>query len=156
METGEDSIVYRYFGTELRLVFYLASFFFLLVSILRFRSAFVLSLIFFLICILIALFAYLDYKSHLLILDEEQLRFRSLFGPGVESFSWKSIQSIVTSQTGIFDLLKATSITSGGKQIKVFSFMEDYYHFLKDICAKAKDAQIDKLTHDLVTGQADI
>lgn len=155
MEITEDTIVYRYYGTELRLVFYLAGLFFLLFSIFSFKSSFTFSLISFLIFILISFLTYLDYRRHLLILDREELNLNTLFKSKVKSLYWKSIQSITTQEYGIFDLLKTTYIISEGKKIRVFSFMEDYYHFLKDIHNQSKNAEIDKLTSDLLTGQAD-
>lgn len=156
METGKDAVIYRYFGTELRLVFYLAALFFLLLSVLRFQSSFSLSLVSFLIFVLISFLTYLDYKSHLLILDQDKLSLHTFFKSGEKSLTWKNVEKVITRESGIFDLLKATRITSEGKEIRVFSFMEDYYHFLKDICDRSMHAEIDKLTHDLVTGQADI
>ena len=45
MEITEDTIVYRYFGTELRMVFYLAGLFFLLLSILRFKFSFIFNIV---------------------------------------------------------------------------------------------------------------
>ena len=151
----EETIVYRYYGTELRLVFYLAGLFFLLLSIFSFKSSFNLSLVSFVVFLLISLLTYLDYKRHLLILDQERLNLNTLFKSKVKSSSWNSIQKITTREYGIFDLLKVTRINSDGKELRVFSFMEDYYHFLKDLHNQAKNAEIDKLTNDLLTGQAD-
>ncbi|HVP36125.1 MAG TPA: hypothetical protein VMT04_03940 [Terriglobales bacterium] len=152
----EEPIVYRYFGTELRMVFYLAGFFFLLLSILSFKSSFTLSLVSFFISVLITLCAYLDYKRHLLIIDHEGLSLNTIFRSKAKSYSWKNILKITTREYGIFSLLKATRLSSEGKEIGVFSFMEDYYHFLKDIHNRSGKAEIDKLTYDLITGQADI
>jgi len=155
MEITEDTTVYRYYGTELRMVFYLAGLFFLLLSIFSFKSSFGLSLVSFVIFLLIILLTYLDYKRHLLILDREELSLNTLFRSKLKNLSWNSIQNVTTREYGIFDLLKRTYIISEGKEIRVFSFMEDYYHFLKDLHSQAKNAQIDKLTNDLLTGQAD-
>ena len=155
MEITEDTTVYRYYGTELRMVFYLAGLFFLLLSIFSFKSSFGLSLVSFVIFLLIILLTYLDYKRHLLILDREELSLNTLFRSKLKNLSWNSIQNVTTREYGIFDLLKRTYIISEGKEIRVFSFMEDYYHFLKDLQSQAKNAQIDKLTNDLLTGQAD-
>ena len=155
MEITEDTIVYRYYGTELRMVFYLAGLFFLLLSIFSFKSPFSLSLVSFVVFLLITLLTYLDYKRHLLILDREELSLNTLFRSKLKSLSWKSIQNITTQEYGIFDLLKITRISSEKKELRVFSFMEDYYHFLKDIHNQSKNSQIDKLTNDLLTGQAD-
>jgi len=155
MEITEETIVYRYYGTELRMVFYLAGLFFLLLSIFSFKSSFSLSLVSFVVLLLITLLTYLDYKRHLLILDQEELSLNTLFRSKLKNLTWNSIQKIATQEYGIFDLLKVTHISSEEKEIRVFSFMEDYYHFLKDIHNQAKNAQIDKLTNDLLTGQAD-
>jgi hypothetical protein len=155
MEITEDTIVYRYYGTELRMVFYLAGLFFLLLSILSFKSSFSLSLVSFVVFVLITLLTYLDYERHLLILDREELSLNTLFKFRSKSLSWNSIQNITTQEYGIFDLLRITLISSEKKELRLFSFMEDYYHFLKDICNQSKNAQIDQLTSDLLTGQAD-
>jgi hypothetical protein len=137
------------------MVFYLAGLFFLLLSIFGFKSSFSLSLVSFVVFLLITFITYLDYKRHLLILDREELSLNTLFRSKLKSLSWKSIQNITTQEYGIFDLLKITRISSEKKELRVFSFMEDYYHFLKDICNQSQNAQIDKLTNDLLTGQAD-
>ncbi|MFH0931246.1 MAG: hypothetical protein V1890_04865, partial [Candidatus Zixiibacteriota bacterium] len=154
----EDKIVYRYFGIELRIVFYLTAFIFLLLSIFSLKSSFLFSLFSFLIFILIALITYLDYTRHLLILDRDGISFNQLLtkkSEGDHSY-WTNIHQVATLEYGIFKLLKTTRIISGGKvKIKIFSFMEEYPHFLKDLCEKSKGAEIDKLTQDLLTGQAD-
>lgn len=155
MAIAEETIVYRYFGTEPRMVFYLAAFFFLLLSILRFKTSFTLSLVSFLIFVLTAFFTYLDHKRHLLVLDPEGLSLSRLFGSRVINLSWSAILKITTQEYGFFSLLKVTRIGSQGQEFRVFSFMEDYYHFLKDTCSRSGNAQIDKLTSDLLTGQAD-
>ena len=155
MEMTEETIVYRYYATELRMVFYLAGLFLLLLSIFSFKSSFSLSFVSFVVFLFITLITYLDYKRHLLILDREELSLNTLFKSKLKSLSWNSIQNITTREYGIFGLLKITRISSEKKELRVFSFMEDYYHFLKDICNQAKNAQIDKLTNDLLTGQAD-
>jgi hypothetical protein len=155
MAINEGTIVYRYFGTELRMIFYLGGLFFLLLSILSFKSTFTLSLVSLIIFILITFLTYSDYQRHLLILDRNGLSLNTIFKSKVKSFSWQSIRSITTQEYGIFSLLKVTRINSDEKEIRVFSFMEDYYHFLKDIYTQSRNAQIDKLTNDLLTGQAD-
>ena len=159
MEIPEDKIVYRYFGIELRIVFYLSALLFLLLSIFSFKSSFLFSLFSFLIFILIALLTYLDYTRHLLILDWEGVSFCQLLtknkSEGAHLY-WINIHQIATLEYGIFKLLKTTRIISEGKvKIRVFSFMEEYPHFLKDLCEKSKSAEIDKLTKDLLGGQAD-
>ena len=157
MELPEDKIVYRYFGIERRIVFYLTSFIFLLLSIFSFKSSFLFSLFSSLIFILTALITYLDYTRHLLILDREGMSFSRFLTKKSESdhLYWTNVQQITTQEYGIFKLLKVTRIISEVKEIKVFSFMEDYPHFLKEICEKSKNAEIDKLTKDLLGGQAD-
>ena len=155
MAITEETVVYRYFGTELRMVFYLAALFFLLLSILRFKTSFTLSLVSFLISTLMALLTYVDFKRHILVLDREGVSLNKLFRSGVRNLSWSAILKITTQEFGFFSVLKVTRIGSQGQEFRVFSFMEDYYHFLKDICSRSGNAQIDKLTSDLLTGQAD-
>jgi hypothetical protein len=157
MELPEDKIVYRYFGVELRIVFYLTSFIFLLLSIFSFKSSFLFSFFSFLIFILITLLTYLDHTRHLLILDREGLCFSQFLSKKSEGahLYWTNVQQITTQEYGIFKIFKVTRIISKVKEIKVFSFMEDYPHFLKDLCEKSKNAEIDKLTKDLLGGQAD-
>ncbi|KPL01900.1 MAG: hypothetical protein AMJ73_09555 [candidate division Zixibacteria bacterium SM1_73] len=54
------------------------------------------------------------------------------------------------------NLFKLTKIKGKNrKSFTVFSFMEDYLHFLKDVTREAQSAQIDKLTLDLSAGKAD-
>ncbi|MCJ7498607.1 MAG: hypothetical protein MUO78_10830 [candidate division Zixibacteria bacterium] len=157
MELLEDKIVYRYFGIELRIVFYLTSFIFLLLSIFNFKSSSLFSLFSFLIFILSALLTYLDYTRHLLILGREGMSFSQFLTRKSENHHlyWTNVQQITTREYGIFKIFKVTRIISKVKEIKVFSFMEDYPHFLKEICEKSKNAEIDKLTRDLLGGQAD-
>ena len=143
MVIPEDKIVYRYFGIELRIVFYLTAFIFLLLSIFSLKSSFLFSLFSFLVFILIALITYLDYTRHLLILDRDGISFNQLLTKKSEGahLYWINIQQIATLEYGIFKLLKTTRIISEGKvKIRVFSFMEDYPHFLKDLCEKSKSA----------------
>ena len=67
------------------------------------------------------------------------------------------MEKITTTPWGPFDIMKSTKIESRGKKpIKVYSFMEDYLHFLKDLTTEAKLAQVDKLTLDLPAGRADV
>ena len=67
------------------------------------------------------------------------------------------MEKITTTPWGPFDFMKSTRIESrGNKPIKVYSFMEDYLHFLKDLTNQAKLAQVDKLTLDLPAGRADV
>ena len=62
-----------------------------------------------------------------------------------------------TNTYGFFNLLKSTKVEGKNKKsFVVFSFMEDYLHFLKDIAREAKSAQIDKLTLDLLAGRTDV
>jgi len=79
MKIPEDKIVYRYFGIELRIVFYFTALFFLLLSIISFESFFLLSLFSFLLFLLIILLTYLDSNHHHLILDQNGLSLSKLF-----------------------------------------------------------------------------
>ena len=73
------------------------------------------------------------------------------------SIGWNEVEKVTTSSYGFFDLLKSTRIEGKNKSsIRVFSFMDDYLHFLKDVTREAKSAQIDKLTLDLLEGRADL
>lgn len=137
------------------MVFYLAGLFFLLLSVLSFKSHFNLSIVSLVLFHLIIFFTYLDYKRHLLTLDSEGLKLSTLFKSKAKNLYWSKVGKVATQDFGIFALLKITRISSEEKEIKVFSFMEDYYHFLKDICKRSRNAEIDKLTFDLLSGQAD-
>lgn len=67
------------------------------------------------------------------------------------------MEKITTTPWGPFGIIKSTRIESRGrKPITVYSFMEDYLHFLKDLTNEAKSAQVDKLTLDLPAGRADV
>ena len=67
------------------------------------------------------------------------------------------MKKITTAPWGPFDFMKSTKIESRGqKPIKVYSFMEDYLRFLKDLANEAKSAQVDKMTLDLPAGRADV
>ena len=73
------------------------------------------------------------------------------------SFLWNEVEQITTERYGYFGLFKATKIEGKNrKSLLVFSFMEDYLHFLKEIVREAKSAGIDKLTLDLAAGRADV
>jgi len=155
----EDEIVYRYFGIELRIVFYFTALFFLLLSIVSFKHFFVLGLFFFLIFLLTFFLTYLDSTRHKLTLNESNLSLKGVLTKNNSEENllyWSDINDISTREYGFFNLLKTTQINSvSKKKIRVFSFMEDYYHFLKDLCEKSKNAKIDKITQDLLTGKAD-
>jgi hypothetical protein len=159
MKVSKDEIVYRYFGIEFRIIFYLAALFFLLLSIVILKSFSPLSLLSFLIFLLVTLLTYFDSTRHLLTMEENELGLKRFFSRGSLKeirINWDRIDNITTREYGIFKLLKTTQINSPVKEkIRVFSFMEDYYHFLKDLCERSKNAKIDKFTQDLLTGQAD-
>lgn len=159
MKTSEDKIVYSYFGIEFRIIFYFIALFFLLLSAISFKSFMPLSLFSFFIFLLVILLTYLDSTHHLLIIDENELSLKRLFSRNnlkESRMPWSQINHISTQEYGIFKLLKTTQINPSVKEkIEVFSFMEDYYHFLKDLCERSKNAKIDKFTHDLLSGQAD-
>ena len=159
MKALQDKIVYRYFGIEFRIILYLVALFFLLVSIVILKSLTPLSLISFLIFLFITFLTYFDSTRHLLIMDENELSLKRIFPGGnlrETRINWNKINNISTREYGIFKLLKTTQINSPVKEkIKIFSFMEDYYHFLKDLCERSKNAEIDKFIQDLLTGQAD-
>ncbi len=64
---------------------------------------------------------------------------------------------MITDTYGFFNILKSTKIEGKNKEsFTVFSFMEDYLHFLRDVSREAKYARIDKLTLDLLAGRAEV
>jgi len=118
-------------------------------------------MLFFLLFILLVLFIRLDSAYHLIIITPGRLIFERMIWKRLSTsfvyVPWGDVQRITTTPWGIFNLLKSTRIESRGeKPILVYSFMEDYLHFLKDLTTEAKSAQVDKLTLDLLAGRADV
>ena len=115
-------------------------------------------LIFLVITIILVLTIRMDYDYHLLSLDEKSITSKKLKWIKVKSqtFEWKDVKKITTRRQGFFSLWNKTQIMSReGQTISTSSFMEDYFHFLRDIVRLAQNTDIDKLTRDLIAGRAD-
>ncbi|MCK4404461.1 MAG: hypothetical protein KAW02_05155 [candidate division Zixibacteria bacterium] len=161
MNLPENAKRYRFFGVELRIFFSLVALLFILAAVTGFRNSIWLSMLFLLIFILLVFFIRLDSSYHLIIITSDKLILeRMVWRRLATSFAyipWSDVEKITTTPWGPFDIMKSTKIESRGKKpIKVYSFMEDYLHFLKDLTTEAKLAQVDKLTLDLPAGRADV
>lgn len=160
--TVEESVAqYRYWGIEIRIVFVLVATIFFLLAIFNFFHNPVRSLVYLVITILVVLAIRLDYNHHLISMNEKSITFKKIrwakMGTKSLSLKWSDVDYIATQRFGFFDLLKKTEIVSKqGQTISVFSFMEDYFHFLNDIVRWGKNANIDKLTQDLIAGRAEL
>jgi len=152
---------YRYWGLEIRIVFVLIAIVFFLLAIFNFFHNPARGLIFLIITILVVLAIRLDYNHHLISMDEKSITFKKIkwarLGTKSLNLNWSDVDYIATQRFGFFDLWKKTEISSKeGQTIHAFSFMEDYFHFLKDIVRWGKNANIDKLTQDLIAGRAEL
>ncbi|MGB8658108.1 MAG: hypothetical protein WCE90_10055 [Candidatus Zixiibacteriota bacterium] len=161
MSASEYIKRYRFFGIELRILFWLVVLLFVLAAVTGFRSSVLLSMLFLLMCILSVLFVRVDSSYHLVVLTAERLVFEKVIWRRLSTsfvyIPWTEVEKITTTPYGAFSLLKCTQIESKGKHsIKVYSFMEDYLLFLRDLINQAKSAQVDKLTLDLPAGRADV
>ena len=161
MASQESKTRFRFFGIEFRIVFCLVALVFALGAWSNFKSSLWLSILFFFTFILSVLLIWLDYSYHVISLTSEGLTFRKIiwkrFGTLSISFAWNEVEKVTTSTYGFLDLLKSTKIEGKDKEyFTVFSFMEDYLHFLRDVTRQAKFAQVDKLTSDLLAGRADV
>lgn len=160
--TVEESIAqYRYWGLEIRIVFVLIAIVFFLLAIFNFFHNPVRGLIYLGITIVVVLAIRLDYNHHLISMDEKSITFKKIkwtkMGTKTLTFGWSDVDYIATQRFGFFDLWKKTEIVSKqGPTISAFSFMEDYFHFLNDIVRWGKNANIDKLTQDLIAGRAEL
>ncbi|MGB2697199.1 MAG: hypothetical protein WBD28_04985 [Candidatus Zixiibacteriota bacterium] len=154
----ENTALYRYWGIEIRIVFVLIAIIIFLLAIFSFFSNPARGLFFLVITIIVVLGIRLDYNYHLLSLDDKGITSKKLkLGKGRSLIlDWKDVKKITTKRQGFFDLCNKTQITSiEGQTISASSFIEDYFHFLKDIVRLAQYADIDKLTKDLIAGRAD-
>jgi hypothetical protein len=161
MSLPEQSKKYRFFGIELRIFFSLIAFLFLIVAVAGFRNSIWLFVLFFLFFVLLVFFIRLDSSYHLIIITPGKLVLeRVVWRRLATSFvfiPWTDVKKITTIPWGPFEILKSTRIESRGqKPIRVYSFMEDYLHFLNDLINEARSAQVDKLTADLPAGRADV
>jgi hypothetical protein len=161
MASQESKEHLRCFGIEFRIVFCLVASIFALGAWSNFKSSLWLSILFFFTFVLSVLLIWLDYSYHVISLTSEGLTFRRIiwkrFGTLSVSFAWNEVEKVSTSTYGFLDLLKSTKIEGKNKEyFTVFSFMEDYLYFLRDVSREAKSAHIDKLTSDLLAGRADV
>jgi hypothetical protein len=151
----------RFFGIEFRIVFCLVASVFVLVAWSSFKSSLWVSILFFIMFIFSIFLIWLDYSYHWVSLTSKGLVFQKIIWRKL-AFSkvlinWNEVEKVTTSTYSFFNLLKSTKIEGKkGESFMVFSFMEDYLHFLKDVTREAKSAQIDKLTLDLLAGRADL
>ena len=161
MNQAEDIRRYKFFGTELVLFFWLVAVLSLLAAVFGYKNSVWFSMFFLLLLILTVLFIRWDSAHHLIILTPEKLVFeRVVWKRLTTSFTyipWENVEKVITTPGGPFNLLKVTQIESRGHApVKVYSFMEDYLHFLKDLTRQADPSRVDKLTKDIVTGRADV
>jgi hypothetical protein len=152
---------YRFFGIEIRIFFWLVALLFLLMAAVDFGRSIWLSMLFLLILILLVFFVRLDWKYHMVIVTPEKLIYENVIWKRLSTsfvyIPWEDVEKVSTAGWGPFGLWKSTSIESKRhKPIRVYSFMEDYLLFLRDLAREAKSAQVDKLTSDLPAGRADV
>ncbi len=152
---------YRFFGIEIRIFFWLVALLFLLMAAVDFGRSIWLSMLFLLILILLVFFVRLDWKYHMVIVTPEKLIYENVIWKRLSTsfvyIPWEDVEKVSTTSWGPFGLWKSTNIGSKRhKPIRVYSFMEDYLLFLRDLVREAKSAQVDKLTSDLPAGRADI
>ena len=161
MSKEESLVKYRYWGIEIRIFYIFVAIVIFLIFLISFKTYFSLSIIFLVISLVLTLAIFLDYRNHFLSTDPKGLSLKKILLFQVTSqikvFPWEEIRFITTTEYGIFHLLKKTEITSQkGDSIKIFSFMDDYLHFLKEVTSKSQFAEIDKLTTDLLAGRAEL
>ncbi|MCK4384898.1 MAG: hypothetical protein KAW52_01415 [candidate division Zixibacteria bacterium] len=159
--TQERKKSLRFFGIEFRIVFCLVALVFALIAWSTFKGSLGVSILFFIVFVFLALLIWLDYSYHLVSLTSGGLVFQKIMWRKIAlrklCIHWDEVEKVITSTYGFFNLFKSTKIEGKKEEsFTVFSFMEDYLHFLKDVCREAKSAQIDKLTLDLLAGQADV
>lgn len=161
MSKEESLVKYRYWGIEIRIFYIFVAIVFFLVFLITLRTSLSLSIIFLVISLLLTSAIFLDYRDHFLSTDPKGLFLKKVLLTRVNTqtkiFDWEEIRFITTTEYGIFHLLKRTIIASQkGDSIKIFSFMDDYLHFLKEVTSKSQFAEIDKLTTDLLAGRAEL
>ncbi len=160
MSQAEDARRYKFFGTELRMFFWLWAIFFLLAAVFGYKSSVWFSMFFLLLLILMVLFIRWDSVYHLIIITPEKLVSEKVNWKRLTTsftyISWGDVEKVITHAGGPFNLIKVTQIESRGHApVKVYSFMEDYFHFLEDLTRQVDPSRVDKLTRDLITGRAD-
>ena len=152
---------YRFFGIELRIFLWLIALLLLLTAVAGFKSSILLSALIFLIFILLVFFIRLDSAYHLVIVTSGTLIFENVIWRRLTTsfvhIPWPDVEKVTTSPWGPFNIMKSTRIESKGhRPFQVFSFMENYLHFLRDLTNLSKSAEVDKLTTDLPAGRADL
>ena len=152
---------YRFFGIELRIFLWLIALLLLLAAAAGFKSSILLSALIFLVCILVVFFIRLDSTYHLVIITPGKLIVEKVVWKRLATsfmhIPWTDVEKVSTSSWGPFNLMKSTRIESKGRgPVRVFSFMEDYLHFLRDLTSQARSAEVDRLTTDLPAGRADL
>ncbi len=157
----ENTNRYRFFGIELRIFFSLLALLCILAALLGFRDSIWLSMLFFLIFILLVFFIRLDSKYHLVIVTPDKLIYENVIWKRLSTsfvyIPWGDVEKITTTSWGLLGLWKRTTIESKRqKPVRVYSFMEDYLHFLRDVVKETTPTQVDKLTSDLPAGRADV
>lgn len=133
----------------------------LLIAGSSFKSSLGMSILFFVMFLISLLLICVDYFFNLVSLTSSGVVFQKILWKKLTTWSvcigWNEVEKVATSTYGFFNLLKSTQIEGKNKEsIRVFSFMEDYLHFLKEVSQQAKSAHIDKLTLDLLAGRADV
>lgn len=141
--------------------FWMVAILFFLAAVFGFKNSIWFSMFFLLLLILLVLFIRWDSAYHLVIITREQLVFERMVWRRLSTsfvyVPWSDVEKVTTAPYGPFGLLKLTQIESKGHlPIRVYSFMEDYLHFLKDLTRHVEPSSVDKLTRDLLTGRADI
>jgi hypothetical protein len=157
----EDTRRYKFFGTELAIFFWMVAVLFFLAAVIGFKNSVWLSMFFLLLLILLVLFIRWDSAYHLVIITPEKLVFEKVVWRRLSTsfiyVPWGEVEKVTTAPYGPFGLFKQTRVESKGHlPIRVYSFLEDYLHFLKDLTRHVEPSSLDKLTLDLLTGRADV
>lgn len=162
MRLEENARLYRFFGVELRILLSLIALLLILAAgVAGFRRSYLLCTLLFLIFVLLVFFIRLDSKYHLVIVTPGKLIFENVVWRRLATsfvyIPWADVERVTTNPWGLFSLWKSTMIQGRRqKPVRVYSFMDDYVHFLRDVIKEAKSAEVDKLTLDLPTGRADL
>jgi hypothetical protein len=151
----------RFFGTEIRILFCLVGLVLALIAWSGFKSSLEMSIPFFIMFVLSVFLIGLDHSYDVVSLTSSGLVFQRILWRRLAlrrvCLVWGEVEEVTTSTYGLFHLFKATKVEGAKNQsFTVFSFMEDYLHFLRDLAREARSAHIDKLTLDLLSGRADV
>jgi hypothetical protein len=162
MRLEKDARLYRFFGIELRIILSLVALLLILsAGVAGFRRSYLLCTFLFLTFMALVFFVRLDSKYHLVILTPDKLILENVVWRRLATsfvyVPWVDVERVTTNPWGPLNLWKATVIESRRhRPVRVYSFMEDYLHFLKDVIKQAQSAEVDKLTSDLPSGRADV